>query len=214
MMLIDMKLSGRKVLVVGGGEVGERKVLALLREDAKITIASKGFTQRLTSLGKTGRVYLKMLGKRDSSQVIQLLSDSDLAIAATDDDEMNRRLAERAKQARIPICVVDDPELCDFYFPATTDFGNVKIAVSTAGRSPAMASVLRKRLEKSIANEDILQVELQDFVRKTLRSEGTSSATRKKILYDIIKNKKIVTLLRSGRLEEAKKIAGEIIERF
>jgi len=209
-----MKVCGRKVLVVGGGEVSERKVLALLREDARITVASRGFTQRLTSLGKTGKVCLKTLGEKASSQVIQLLSKSDLAIAATDDDETNRRLAERARQTKIPICVVDNPELCDFYFPATTDFGNLKIAVSTGGRRPAMASILRKRLEKSITNEDILQVELQDYIRNSLRSGGTNSATRKKIAYNMIRNKKLVALLRSGKLEEAKKIATEIVERF
>lgn len=210
-MLIDMKVSSRRVLVVGGGEVGERKVLVLVREGAKVTVASKRFTGRLTKLGRIGGIHLERLGKT-SSQLSQLLSNSDLAIAATDDEEMNTRLAEQAKLAKIPICVVDNPRLCDFSFPATTDFGNLKIAVSTGGRSPAMASILRERLEKSITNEDILQIELQEYARNLLKSKDTRSTLRRKILYSIIRNRKVSSLLRGGRLEEAKKIAREIIE--
>lgn len=210
-MLIDMKVSGKRVLVVGGGKVGERKIMALLREGAEVTVASKRFNERLTSLGKRGKIELKRIGKSTSSQIKRLLSRSDLAIAATDDEDLNYRLAETARISKIPICVVDNPEICDFYFPATTDFGNLKIAVSTGGKSPAMAGILRRRLERSITNEDVLQVELQSYAKGLLRSRDVDSSARKEILYSIIKDRKVSSLLRRGRLEKAKKIARGII---
>ena len=211
-MLIDIKVTGKKVLVVGGGEVGERKVLALIREGAHVTAASKTFTEQLVKLGRTDKLILKKLGKNVSSRVLRSLRESDLVIAATDDEQMNKMLAEKAKRAKIPICVVDNPKICDFYFPATTDFGNLKIAVSTGGRSPAMARTLRRRLEKAITNEDILQVELQNYARNLMRAEDMNIQLRKKILYGIIKNRRVSSLLRRGRLEEAERIVGEIIE--
>jgi precorrin-2 dehydrogenase/sirohydrochlorin ferrochelatase len=211
-MLIDIKVTGKKVLVVGGGEVGERKVLALIREGAHVTVASKTFTEQLVKLGRTDKLILKKLGKNVSSRVLRSLPESDLVIAATHDEQMNQMLAEKARRAKIPICVVDNPKICDFYFPATTDFGNLKIAVSTGGRSPAMASTLRRRLEKAITNEDILQVELQNYARNLMRAEDMNIQLRKKILYGIIKNRRVSSLLRRGRLEEAERIVGEIIE--
>lgn len=211
-MLIDMKVSGKRVLVVGGGKVGERKIMALLREGAEVTVASKRFTEQLMSLGKTGKIKVNKIGKSASSQIKKLLSHSDLVIGATDDEDLNRGLAEKARISKIPICVVDNPEICDFYFPATTDFGNLKIAVSTGGKSPAMAGTLRRRLERSVTNEDILQVELQSYARALLRSRDVDSSVRKKILYGIIRNRKVSSLLRRGRLEEAKKIARGIVK--
>jgi precorrin-2 dehydrogenase/sirohydrochlorin ferrochelatase len=210
-MLIEIKVANKQVIVVGGGQVGERKVQTLLREGAKVTVASKDFTDYLSNLDKS-TINLKKIEK--TSEVIDSLSDFDIIIAATDDEEMNIELSKQARKSRIPICVVDHPELCDFYFPATTDFGNLKIAVSTGGKSPAMASVLRERLEKSVTKEDVLHVELQDYARKILKSKIDNSSQRKKILYEIMADSHISALINEGKMEEAKKIAEEIINKY
>ena len=126
---------------------------------------------------------------------------------------MNIELSKQAQRSKIPICVVDHPDICDFYFPATTDFGDLKIAVSTGGKSPAMASVLRQRLEKYVTEEDVLQVELQNYARKILRTKINDSSNRKKILYEIMDDNEISTLIKEGKLKEAKKIAEEIINK-
>lgn len=213
-MLIDMKVANKKILVVGGGEVGERKVQALLRERAKVTVASKEFTNYLSDLGKSNKINLKKIENKTLSQVIGKITDFDIIIAATDDEEMNIELSKQAQRSKIPICVVDHPDICDFYFPATTDFGDLKIAVSTGGKSPAMASVLRQRLEKYVTEEDVLQVELQNYARKILRSKIKDSSNRKKILYEIMEDNEISKLINEGKLEEAKKIAEEIIKKY
>jgi precorrin-2 dehydrogenase/sirohydrochlorin ferrochelatase len=211
-MLIEMKITNKQIIVVGGGKVGERKVQALLREGAKVTVASKDFTDYLSNLGKSNKINLQKIKK--NSEIIRKLTDFDIIIAATDDEEMNIELSKQARKSRIPICVVDHPDLCDFYFPATTDFGNLKIAVSTSGKSPAMANVLRERLEKSVTKEDVLHVELQDYARKILKSKIDSSSKRKKILYEIMADSQISVLIEEGKLEGAKKIAGDIINKY
>ena len=213
-MLIEMKVANKQVIVVGGGEVGERKVQALLREGAKVTVASKDFTDYLSNLGKSNKINLKKFEKEPLSQIVETLTDFDIIIAATDDEEMNIALSKQARSSKIPVCVVDHPDICDFYFPATTDFGNLKIAVSTGGKSPAMASVLRKRLEKYVTKEDVLQVELQDYARKILRLKINSSSQRKKILYEIMEDNQVSTFIKEDKLEEAKKIAEEIINKY
>ncbi|MBS7623221.1 bifunctional precorrin-2 dehydrogenase/sirohydrochlorin ferrochelatase [Candidatus Bathyarchaeota archaeon] len=212
-MLIDMKVSGKRVLVVGGGRVGERKTASLLREGADVTVVSDRFTERLTDLSKEGRIKIERVGRGACTEIIKMLSDSNFIIAATDDRELNRRLAEQARASKIPICVVDNPEICDFHFPATADFGSLKIAVSTGGRSPVMADILRRKLERSITEEDILKIELQSYARSLLRSGGVDKAARRRILYNIIKDRKISNLLRGGRLEEAKEVARGIIRK-
>lgn len=208
-----MKVANKKILVVGGGEVGERKVQALLRERAKVTVVSKEFTNYLSDLGKSNKINLKKIENKRLSQVIGKITDFDIIIAATDDEVMNIELSKQARRSKIPICVVDHPDICDFYFPATTDFGDLKIAVSTGGKSPAMASVLRQRLEKYVTEEDVLQVELQNYARKILRSKIEDSSKRKKILYEIMEDNEISTLIKEGKLEEAKKIAEDIINK-
>ena len=212
-MLIEMKVANKQVIVVGGGEVGERKVQAFLREGAKVTVASKDFTDYLSNLGKSNKINLKKIEKEPLSQIVGTLTDFDIIIAATDDEEMNIALSKQARSSKIPICVVDNPDICDFYFPATTDFGNLKIAISTGGKSPVMASVLRKRLEKYVTKEDVLQVELQDYARKILRLKINSSSQRKKILYEIMEDNQVSTFIKEDKLEEAKKIAEEIINK-
>jgi len=213
-MLIEMKIANKQIIVIGGGKVGERKVQALLREGAKVTVASKDFTDYLSNLGKSKKINLKKIEKKPLSQIIRTLTNFDIIIAATDDEEMNIALTKQARRSKIPICVVDHPDICDFYFPATTDFGNLKIAVSTGGKSPAMASVLRKRLEEYVTKEDVLQVELQDYSRKILRSKINNSSNRKKILYEIMEDSEVSTFIKKGKLEEAKKIAEEIINKY
>jgi precorrin-2 dehydrogenase/sirohydrochlorin ferrochelatase len=126
---------------------------------------------------------------------------------------MNIELSKQAQKSKIPICVVDHPDICDFYFPATTDFGDLKIAVSTGGKSPAMASVLRQRLEKYVTKEDVMQVELQNYARKIVRSKIEDSSNRKKILYEIMHDNEISTLIKEGKLDEAKNIAEKIIKK-
>lgn len=90
--------------------------------------------------------------------------------------------------------------------------GDIQIAVYTAGKSPAMAKMLRERIEKTITQQDVLQVELLHFARELAKTQIADSKTREKLIYQILRDNKINQLLEKGQTEEAKILAEKIIE--
>lgn len=215
-MLIDLKLAGKAVLIVGGGNVGERKARKFLEIKSKVTVVSKGFTDGLKQLGQRGKVKLIEvdISAESSSFIGPLISNSDVVIAATNDQKLNEKIAIEARKRKIIVCVVDKPSISDFYLPATTRFGKIRIAISTGGRSPAMARILRKKLEEAITSEEILQVELQHYARKLAKAHILDKKTRRSFLYQIIQNSDIRHLLKEGNFEEAKTLAKQILEHY
>jgi len=104
----------------------------------------------------------------------------------------------------------DNPAVSDFILPATAKIGDVRIAISTSGKSPAMASVLRKRIEKTITPEDLLQIMLQDYLRGILKKQVSDQKTRRKLLYKVLQDADVQELLKQGKFEEAKEKAQQI----
>lgn len=215
-MLIDLKLAGKAVLIVGGGKVGERKAGKFLEANSKVTVVSKGFTDGLKQLGQRGKVKLIEvdISAEFLSFIGSLISDSDVVVAATNNQKLNEEIAIEARNRKILVCVVDEPSISDFYLPATARFGKIRIAISTGGRSPAMARILRKKLEEVITSEEVLQVELQHYARKLAKVRMVDKKTRRSFLYQIIHNSDIKRLLEEGNFEEAKDLAEQIIEHY
>ncbi len=208
-----MDLSGKVVLVFGGGKVAERKAMKFAEANAKIIVASKEFTEdlkRLRELGKANLVEADI--KTTPSLVESLISKSNYVIAATDDSELNGEIAKMARKFGILACAVDNPSVSDFAMPATARIGDIQIAVSTGGKSPAMARLLRKRLEEIITPEDALQVRLQSYARKLPELSRMDKISRKDILHHIIQNQEVKRLLKEGMFEEAKIVARRIIK--
>ncbi len=141
-------LTGRPVLVVGGGAVGERKVLDLLAAGARVTVVSREFTPRLQELAARGEIRT-IQGGFDPGQVAGMA----LVVGATDDPEVNARVSRAAQAANIWVNIVDAPELCTFIVPAQIRRGELTLAVSTGGASPALARRLREALERTFGPE-------------------------------------------------------------
>lgn len=141
-------LTGRPVLVVGGGAVGERKVLDLLAAGAHVTVVSREFTPRLRELAAAGRIRA-VAGDFEPGQVAGMA----LVVGATDDPEVNLRVSRAAQAANIWVNIVDAPELCTFIVPAQVRRGELTLAVSTGGASPALARRLRGTLEHTFGPE-------------------------------------------------------------
>lgn len=139
------KLEGRKVLIVGGGEVALRKADLLSRAGACITILAPDISHELQALltdDKHQFIYENynkryMLGAR-------------VIIAATDDETLNHEIHADATELNIPVNVVDTPPLCDFIFPAIIDRNPIVIGISSNGKAPVLARLLRARLETLI----------------------------------------------------------------
>jgi precorrin-2 dehydrogenase/sirohydrochlorin ferrochelatase len=139
-----LRLSGRRCLVVGGGDVGLEKVEGLLVCDADVTLVSPEAIEPLRELAAEGSIRWEPREYRE-----QDLDGTFLAIAATGDTEVNVRVFEDAERRAMLVNVVDVPPLCNFILPAIIRTGPLAIAISTAGASPALA----KRIRDEIADE-------------------------------------------------------------
>ncbi len=195
--------------------MGERKARKFLRANPKVIVVSKSFTQGLRRLARGGKIELiKANFKADSSSFNSLVSNSDIVIAATNDSKLNEHIVIETKKRGILASAVDNPPMSDFYLPATTRFGKIRIAISTGGRSPVMARILRKKLEGAITGEEILQVELQHYVRELAKAHILDKEARRNFLYQMIDDSGIRQLLEEGDLEEAKTLAKQILKHY
>ena len=211
-MLIDIGLRGKTVVVIGGGRVGERKAVKFLASGANVTVASKAFTKRLRRLSFGGKLQLIPVHLEGSQkQIRNLTSKADFVIAATNQSELNKRIADEAKKRRIHVNVVDNPQLGNFTMPDTSKIGEFRIAIDTGGKSPAMSSFLRRRIEGLIRNEDIQMVRLQSYARKLAKTHIPNQQSRKRVIGAIMEDKRIRRLLKKGDLQEAKKLTRHII---
>ncbi len=196
---ILLNIQGKKCLVVGGGNVALRKVQALLEQDANVEIVSPNFCPELNKLAKEGTVRTI---NRDYKP--EDLKETFIAIAATDDVKTNERLAAQARRLGILVNVVDDPNNSDFIVPSYFRRGDIIIAVSTSGRSPALARKIRSELEKSFQSEYAQLALVADEVRSELKQQGitVSGDTWQKVL-DL---NSLIELLRRGKNQQAREI--------
>jgi uroporphyrin-III C-methyltransferase / precorrin-2 dehydrogenase / sirohydrochlorin ferrochelatase len=143
---IFMRITGQTVLVVGGGQIALRKATLLMRAGANIRLVAIDIEPALEKL---------LSGKNDHDFIHRAFEPNDLeevrlAVAATNDEAVNKAVFDEARSRHLPVNVVDNPELCDFIFPSIVDRSPVVVAVSSSGKSPMLARLLRARLETFI----------------------------------------------------------------
>ena len=132
-------------LVVGAGEIAARKVRQLRKAEASVIVVAPKICKELKELAESKEI--NYISEKFSEE---LLGDKMLVIAATNDEEVNKKISELAKAQNIPVNVVDNPDLCSFIMPSIVDRDPVQIAISTGGASPVLARLLRARLESLI----------------------------------------------------------------
>lgn len=164
---IALVLEGKQTLVVGGGEIADGKLDALLRAGAAVTVVSPEVAPRIAALASEGRItwHPRPYNAGD-------VAGASLVIAATDDNALNARVVTDARAAGILAQAVDYIPYCDFFAVATVRRGDLQLGISTNGRSPAFARWLRERLDRELpaVYGDLLAV-LGD-VRDTLKAKG------------------------------------------
>jgi precorrin-2 dehydrogenase/sirohydrochlorin ferrochelatase len=164
---VFMEMRGKDCLVVGGGNVATQKVNGLLNAEASVTVISPVLNEYLAGLKAQGRIEHIASEYSQSS-----LEGRALVMVATDDGAVNARVARDARARGIWINASDDPPNCDFILPAIVRKGDITIAVSTAGLSPAMARRIREELDAYLTDDmpDLLRVCAE--VRAELRGRG------------------------------------------
>lgn len=140
------RLEGRICLLVGGGEVALRKARLLHKAGAVLRVVAPDILPQLQALANDGGAGECLLGSYSTAA----LEDVFLCIAATDDRELNLRVSRDCDQRNIPVNVVDCPELCSVILPAIIDRSPIVVAVSSGGKSPVLARMIRSKMESSI----------------------------------------------------------------
>jgi siroheme synthase-like protein len=175
---IFVKLADRPCLVVGAGEIAASKIASLVQSGARIAVIAPRANPEVQNLAANGKLQW--------SQREFAAADLDgifLVIAATSDAEVNRAVFEEAQRRGILCNSVDDPPHCDFYFAAVVRRGDLQIAISTAGESPAVAQRLRRQLDETLDESVGDWLRLVGALRREIMATHTPSEDRKRLLH-------------------------------
>lgn len=183
-LVID--LENKKIVIFGGGAVGERK--AKLFQGADLTVVSKDFTPALRKLKNEGRIKL-IESDLEDIKIESIIEDAFLVVPATDDLALNSRITAMAKKRKILVNSVDRVD--DIIVPSIIKRGDITIGISTLGKSPAMSKFIRKKLERIIDEKYADMVRLQGEIRALLKQQVRDPKLRKRILWDILSDEEI-----------------------
>lgn len=175
-----LKLEGRSCLVVGAGKIGESKIRSLLVARAKVRVIAPWATPAVAGWARAG-----LLAWDARAFHTEDLDATFLVVAATSSVEINDSVYREAQSRQILCNVVDDPERCDFYYPAVVRRGALQIAISTAGKSPALAQRLRREFEAQLAPVYAGWIEELGKVRKQLFGRPLNPERRRNLLHQL-----------------------------
>lgn len=195
---IYLQLKNRKCVVFGGGRVAERKVKTLHRYGASVTVISPDLTPELFRMWINAEIICHYRKYHSGD-----LKGYFLAISATNDPQINREIYEEAEREKTLINVVDEPENCDFYVPAIVRRGDLQIAISTSGRSPAMAREIRKIMESLFDESYEEALKIVGNIRTHLKEEVDNPVERRRIM-DTIVMPQVMASLQNGTIKQVK----------
>jgi siroheme synthase-like protein len=190
-----LKLTGRRCVVVGGGDIGLEKVEGLLACDGRVTLLAPHAVPELEALAREGSIEWEQreyAGAEDLEGVF-------IAIAATNDTDVNIRIYEDAERRAMLVNIVDVPPLCNFILPAIVRTGPLAIAISTAGASPALAKRIKREIADSFGEPYARLAELLNEVRGWAKGTLPTYQDRKVFFESIVNgDPDPVELLRAG----------------
>ena len=175
-----MKLEGRSCLVVGAGAIGEPKIASLLTSGASVRVIAPQVSPAVAEWARAGAIVWEVREFKATD-----LDGVFLVIAATSSREVNGAIFTEAQQRNILCNVVDDPEYCDFYYPAVVSRGDFQLAISTNGHSPALAQRIRRELEIQFGPEYGEWLETLGKIRQQLFASGMNSDERRRLLHEL-----------------------------
>jgi siroheme synthase-like protein len=194
---IYLDIENRSVVIIGGGNVCARKAETMLKYGARVTVVSPECTDEIERWAAEGLLTLNRKPYDDSD-----LEGANIVIASTDDVTVNERIAADCRARRIPVNVVDVTPLCEFIVPAIIESGSVQIAVSTGGRSPALARTLKEDLQRMVGPEYAEVNDALGSLRNGAKAVLPTDIDRKRF-FDGIIARGILPMLREGKRREA-----------
>src|SRR5947209_3958597 len=177
---IYIDIEERNVVIIGGGNVCARKAETMMKYGARVTVVSPEFTDEIEQWAREGCLAIKRKPYESAD-----IDGANIVIASTDDQPVNEQIAADCRARRIPVNVVDVTPLCEFIVPAIIEKGSIQIAVSTGGKSPALARTLKEDLQRIVGTEyaevnDALG-SLRDSAKRVLPTD-----TDRKRFFDVI----------------------------
>jgi len=213
-LIVDLRLNGEQVIVVGGGSEGLKKINSLLTQDCRIVLISSKTSRQIDRHVKSKKITFRKTALKDA----EFLSEYKpyIVMAATDDRELNRRIVRKAKSMGCLAYASDDPEVSDFAHPSVINIEDtVQVAISTGGRSPAMARRLKMRAEKAfkkiVTREDIAQIRLQEIAREKAKRRIGTQRQRRLFLYAVINDETVKRLVKNGDFKGAQTQIGKML---
>lgn len=178
---IFLKLTARPCLVIGAGNLAESKIESLRAAEAQITVIAPQASRAIEELAASGEITLH----RREYSAGDVVEGTFLVVTATNVPEVNRAVYVEATSKSVICNAVDDPPYCDFYFPSVVRRGDLQIAISTAGDSPALAQRLRKEINAALPlDTGAWLAELGNLRREVLQLEPLNEA-RKQLLHTL-----------------------------
>jgi uroporphyrin-III C-methyltransferase/precorrin-2 dehydrogenase/sirohydrochlorin ferrochelatase len=203
---VFLNLRGRRAVVIGGGAVAEQKVLGLLSAGAHVTVVSPETTPRLAELAAAGEIDLRRRPYRSGD-----LAGAWLAIAGTDDRAANAQVWAEAERDGVLLNAVDDLDHCSFIAPAIHREGDVTVAVSTSGKSPALAARLRRRVGRLVGPAEARLCDLLGELRPELAARVPDTRARTALWYRIV-DSDVIEFVRRGDMEGARERIDELVD--
>jgi len=198
---VFLNLNKKKAVVCGGGNVAERKVAALLKTGAKLTVISPNITARLERERHKGLIKHVKRNYRKGD-----LKGAFLVIGATDSVEINKRIA---RDAPYLVNIVDTPEICNFIVPSVIKRGHLTIAISTGGISPALSRSIRLEYEKQFNSEFAIYLKLLKTMRQKAKMHVPDKTKRRKLLKEIA-SEDMIRILREKGCKEAERVMNRL----
>jgi uroporphyrin-III C-methyltransferase/precorrin-2 dehydrogenase/sirohydrochlorin ferrochelatase len=196
---IFLNIRNRPCLVVGGGDVAERKVGLLLDAGGQVTVVSPELCENLQELADLGNIQFRQKSFQPAD-----LEGMVIIIAATDDRKVNEEISRLANARSIPVNVVDNPDLCSFIMPSMIDRSPVQIAISTGGSSPVLARTLRAKLETMIPSAYGRMGALLEEYRDRAKQVFTSVEERRRF-WERVLSGPVIEMMMAGQDDRARK---------
>lgn len=197
-----LKTSGLKVFILGTGEVATRRANKFLDHGAIVKLAGNSISDEL--LRKGAHLH-------STDDVDELAQWADLVVVASGDKDLSDYVSSISHDKLVNRA--DLPDDGDIIVPTSFNIGDIEISIFTNGKSPLMARQLRKRIQSIITEDDILEIELQDYSRSLLKEYVPDQKDRRKYLYKIFEDDDIQNLIKAGEIDEAKAVICELIKR-
>jgi len=195
---IYIDIEDRDVVIIGGGNVCARKAETMLKYGARVTIVAPELTEEIEQWAREGKLAIKRKPYDESD-----VDGANMVIASTDDQRVNEQIAADCRKRRIPVNVVDVTPLCEFIVPAIVEKGSIQIAISTGGKSPALARTLKEDLIELVGAEYTEVNDLLGTLREAAKAVLPADVDRKRF-FDGILARGILQMLREGRRQDAR----------